>query len=223
MAANVLLLHKPVPVIKNPQRVSIERKRFIFVTGGNISEEFDLGEGWLRTWFYIYVQKRKKGFSGSQILLLCIYVSRQLLCSSYMWQKCGGCGWGGGRGMKQCWKRPLFSFPLKAAFFSSPTHFFPEPVHFKSWPGPVCHVTCLPKGSFQINSSSPWDAYPPPPHPPSLKAIQRHHLLIGGASQGKRTLPNQDCIHCHDIVTFEHAAWQQSIEHTMYQNVLKTV
>lgn len=96
-------------------------------------------------------QKNKE--SVSHLLRRCIYIPKHLLCSVYMWQK-------GRERMKQRWKRPLFSFPLKAAFFSSPTHFFPEPVHFKSWPGPVCRVTCLPKGSFQINSSSPWDASP---------------------------------------------------------------
>lgn len=132
---------------------------------------------------------------------VCVFMFQDIFCALSICDR--SLGWGGGGVVKQCWKRPLFSFPLKAAFFSSPTHFFPEPVHFKSWPGPVCHVTCLPKGSFQINSSSPWDAYPP-----TLKAIQRHHLLIGGASQRKCTLLNQDCIHCHDIA----AEWLFSMQ-----------
>lgn len=119
---------------------------------------------------------------SSAVLTICIgYIPTHLLCS-YMWQN----RW---ERMKCCWKRPLFLFPLKAAFFSSPTHFFLSPSTSKADLSPVCHVTCLPKGSFQINSSSPWDACPS-----SLRAFQRHNLLKGGRSKRKHTFLNLDII-----------------------------
>lgn len=43
MAANLLLLHKPVPVIKTLNEFLL-RKWFIFVMGGNISGELNLGK-----------------------------------------------------------------------------------------------------------------------------------------------------------------------------------
>lgn len=128
---------------------------FIFVIGGNFSGELNFFWGGKKRLLgdSAYVFRRNE---SSAVLTTCIgYIPTHLLCSFYMWQKRR-------ERMKHGWKRPLFLFPLKADIFSSP-----HPVlswgrpHFKSWPGPVCHVTCLPKGLFQINSSSPWEACPP--------------------------------------------------------------
>lgn len=172
MAANLHLLHKPVPIIET-------------LNGSPLK-----GGGLFLSWVVIFQGDLIQGKNDCRIILIRLLFRRNkklavltfctgvfinqntFLCFFYMWQK--------GRDrerMKQCWKRPLFSFPLKAAFFSSPTHFFPEPHPLQklTWPC-VFHVTCLPKGLFQINSSTPWDA-----SPPSLRAFQRHHLLVGCA------------------------------------------
>lgn len=114
-----------------------------------------------------------------------LFIYRNTFCAFSICDKKGGRGWNGaerGHCSHFLWRQPSF-LPPPISFLSC--------VHFKrlTWPC-VCHVTCLPKGSFQINSSSPWDAC----LPPSLRAFQRHHLLVGGASLRKRTLLNLDFI-----------------------------
>lgn len=146
--------------------------------GGDISGESNFGK--FLNDFFSYVFKKN---SAILTFSVGVFMFRNTFCALSICDKKGGRGWNSaerGHCSHFLWRQPSFL---------PPTHFFPEPIHFKSWPGPVCHVTCLPKGSFQINSSSPWDACPPHWEP-----FQRHHLLIGGVSQRKRTLLNQDFI-----------------------------
>lgn len=136
-AKNLLLLHKPVLSIKTFNGFPLQRKCMV---------------SYRKILMILHVCSEEKKI----VFIICDdFIAQHLLCSFYMWQE-------GRERMKRSWKRPLFSFPLKAALFSSTLPFLSwAPSTSKSWPGPVCCVTCLPKGSFQINSASPWDAFPP--------------------------------------------------------------
>ena len=204
MAANSLLLHKPVPVIKTLNGSPLKGSGLFLSWVVIFQGEFNLRYKWFQTgsshvfgWnLNLAVLTFCVGLYTQTPFVLFLYVTEREEEDEIV--------------LKEA--TVLISSEGSLLFFP-PTHFFPEPVHFKSWPGPVCHVTCLPKDSFQINSS-----FSPRRLPPPCRETFRDTICSHGASRRQLTLINKDfIISLQLIVSFKKKSW-----FTVDQIVLKS-